>query len=479
MKRMQEQGRREPGRQIGVTATLSRAGLSPRQRVPDSLHDGYELVVLTRGACRVLVGGEIVPLDEGDALLIGPGTPHRHADPSKRTAWLLRFSIDCVSGALAERMRGLGPWKKVALPPGERERWSARCRLVADCLRSRSEGEEDVVRALLRALLSRFIARATGASPASVTDAAFDVIEARHRGRLTLADVARAVGLSPAYLTDLVHKETGHPVHYWITERRMRSARLRLAETKQSIGRIANDVGYADASHFSRAFLARTGMTPQRWRQSMARLRPTAAGGSRYDLDPVRTMFDNDRMVCELARSLTRASSFSDTAEHAAATAAAIFRPNLTLVYRRPIASSAPWPLAAAVPREDASCAPSLQGSGGLMPMVVDGQTLCAEDLDRAPNAHLAAIGALGFSSLLIAPIGAGERCCKGALLVLERRTRTFSEYDRSVLALIAAVCALGDAGPAQKGAGGRASWTNRSVALRVSKEPSSSSVPR
>lgn len=48
----------------------------------------------------------------------------------------------------------------------------------------------------------------------------------------------------------------------------LRRAEDSLARNDAAIGRIALDLGYADAAHFTRAFLTWTGVTPSQWRRS-------------------------------------------------------------------------------------------------------------------------------------------------------------------------------------------------------------------
>ncbi|MEO1447250.1 MAG: helix-turn-helix transcriptional regulator, partial [Cyanobacteria bacterium J06635_11] len=52
----------------------------------------------------------------------------------------------------------------------------------------------------------------------------------------------------------------------WIIERRMVTARQLLKETAQSIKKIAETAGYADAGYFTRQFRQLHGMTPKKWR---------------------------------------------------------------------------------------------------------------------------------------------------------------------------------------------------------------------
>ncbi len=96
--------------------------------------------------------------------------------------------------------------------------------------------------------------------------AVFDFIEAHYQQPIYLSDVAKAAGYSPAYLTNLSQSYTGRTVKSWIIERRMVQARRLLKETAQSIRKIAEISGYADAGYFTRQFRQLHGMTPRKWR---------------------------------------------------------------------------------------------------------------------------------------------------------------------------------------------------------------------
>lgn len=96
----------------------------------------------------------------------------------------------------------------------------------------------------------------------------FDFIEANYYQSITLCHVAQAVGYSAAYLTDLVRRQTGKPVNYWIVERRMAAVRALLLETNQSANQIAEAVGYQNEGHFFRQFRQYHGTTPKAWRKA-------------------------------------------------------------------------------------------------------------------------------------------------------------------------------------------------------------------
>jgi AraC-like DNA-binding protein len=89
-----------------------------------------------------------------------------------------------------------------------------------------------------------------------------EVIAARYREPLTLAQVAGAVGVSPFHLTRLVTAATGVPIYRMVIRRRLREALELVMETRESIARIAVAVGFASQSHLTDAFRREYGRPP-------------------------------------------------------------------------------------------------------------------------------------------------------------------------------------------------------------------------
>ncbi len=83
---------------------------------------------------------------------------------------------------------------------------------------------------------------------------------------LTLKEVARTVWLSPAYLSHLFSRELGWSFVEYVTKVRIERAQMLLVGTSLSISEVAAEVGYRDASYFSRVFKTATGQSPTQYR---------------------------------------------------------------------------------------------------------------------------------------------------------------------------------------------------------------------
>lgn len=88
----------------------------------------------------------------------------------------------------------------------------------------------------------------------------------------SLAHLAAIASVHPAHLTKVFREAYGTSIgDSWQTGRVARACVL-LAESTLSIASIANRLGFADQSHFSRVFSARLGLSPGRYRRaSMSR----------------------------------------------------------------------------------------------------------------------------------------------------------------------------------------------------------------
>jgi AraC family transcriptional regulator len=83
----------------------------------------------------------------------------------------------------------------------------------------------------------------------------------------SLARLARQVGMSEFHFNRLFKRATGVPPSQYQIRLRIDAARRLLRETKLSVIRVGNEIGYSNPSHFARIFRTETGLTPSEYRR--------------------------------------------------------------------------------------------------------------------------------------------------------------------------------------------------------------------
>lgn len=99
-----------------------------------------------------------------------------------------------------------------------------------------------------------------------VTDRCIEYINQRLYGTLKLEEIAKYMGYSPSYLSALFKEKTGMSIHPYIQRRKINEAKGLIIYTRQPLTAIAAALGYHSLSHFSKAFKAETGVSPQQYR---------------------------------------------------------------------------------------------------------------------------------------------------------------------------------------------------------------------
>jgi AraC family transcriptional regulator len=86
-------------------------------------------------------------------------------------------------------------------------------------------------------------------------------------GGVNLTELAGVVNVHPAHLARVFRRHYGVSVGTYLRRVRLDRAAARLARSDDAVARIAADEGFADQSHFTRAFKCHTGVTPARYRR--------------------------------------------------------------------------------------------------------------------------------------------------------------------------------------------------------------------
>lgn len=98
---------------------------------------------------------------------------------------------------------------------------------------------------------------------------AIELVHDRFLEKLSLEMVAATAGVHPAHLARTFRTQTGLPLGAYIRRLRLEWAARRLATSDDALATVALAAGFADQSHFTRAFRRRYGVTPGRYRSAL------------------------------------------------------------------------------------------------------------------------------------------------------------------------------------------------------------------
>lgn len=215
-------------------------------------------------------------LRAGDLHVIPPGVEHRLACARDADVWCAELRPAALDrDRFAPLLAPLDHVARGALPrisiPAQRRDFVAS---LFDELRAVAQREPGLrMESLVALLLAEIGDHAApvrddvGSSRRSdVTAHALAFIAAHAFGPLSLSDVAQGIGRHRSHVAEVVRSETGRSVGDWIAEVRLEEARRRVEGTTELIEVIAERVGYADATHFTRTFKRRFGLSPRAWR---------------------------------------------------------------------------------------------------------------------------------------------------------------------------------------------------------------------
>ena len=266
------------------------------EAVPPHTHDFVELVYVDHGQGFHVVHGQGEPqvVVPGDCFLIAPGESHAFAANQDLHLINVMFLPDVIADEFRHLKDLPGLLSFFLLEPLLREErgFSDRLHLglservaVETCLSTMMDEQTARPIGFTQRIRARFVellvllARAYDQQRSAVTtpthhagadDAirhAIAVMEQEYQGELYLDNIAHRVFLSPGHFAELFRRTTGVAPWDYLIRMRVEAAKRLLSSSTRSLTDIGLAVGFGDASHFTKSFKIREGVTPSAWRR--------------------------------------------------------------------------------------------------------------------------------------------------------------------------------------------------------------------
>lgn len=240
-------------------------------------HETYGIGVVSAGVNRFRYRGESFATPAGRLCTVTAGEPHdcevrEGEDLTYRCLYPAPEALADAAAQLADRPAD----STLFLAPVIADDHTAR--LVAALFEAQTECAPPLARqSLLAALLARTVTRHVTrpvrpapavAAPASVARAR-DYLHSRWAEAVSLEELAAVAGLGTFHLLRLFARSYGLPPHAYQRQLRLTRAK-RLIAAGHGLSQAALEAGFADQSHFTRAFKRAYGITPGIWRAAVA-----------------------------------------------------------------------------------------------------------------------------------------------------------------------------------------------------------------
>lgn len=264
----------------GLPIAVYRVGPSHiRYRMNAHWHPEHEILYVERGSLRLFLNNTPMELQSGDVAFISGGTIHS-AEPTDclyhcitvNLPLMLRKSDACMP--FADRIRS-GAVRIRPYLGGTSVDFAAICRRILDSEARQDEGYPFAVKGeiftFFGAILSAHLytdGAETGGNDASIgrMKRAMTYMEEHYAATVRLSDLAALSDMTPNYFCHCFRVAVGLSPMEYLIRYRLTKAQYALSSTDRSITEIALDCGFGDSGYFIRAFRARFGVTPKRYR---------------------------------------------------------------------------------------------------------------------------------------------------------------------------------------------------------------------
>ncbi|MCP1312477.1 helix-turn-helix domain-containing protein [Paenibacillus tyrfis] len=253
---------------------------------PLHTHDGYEMYFFIQGIANYIIGDDIYQLQPGDMLLFKGEVLHR-VNPSVEVPYV-RSYVNFTADYLQDLLSGDMLHKLLQLfekPSGLLIRWNetelaevdAAFKGVYQEREKETFGYEFMMPSLLAQLLLRayrkskemygtFPAPALSQKEANVRRILL-YLNQNFKEEVKLERLSAVMHLNKYYMCHCFKEITGFTINSYLARKRIDEAKKLLRTGDVPVGRLAEQLGFGGAVHFSRLFKQHVGVSPQMYRK--------------------------------------------------------------------------------------------------------------------------------------------------------------------------------------------------------------------
>ena len=133
-----------------------------------------------------------------------------------------------------------------------------------------AEGEwRAEISAMLKLILLRLIETVSeNALPARMVESLDSYIRENCGEEISNTEIGAIFGYHPFYVSRVLKEKKGITLRQYIISYRLKAAKAQLRTSRKSVAEIAEELGFTDASYFTKTFRSVFGMTPKEYRNS-------------------------------------------------------------------------------------------------------------------------------------------------------------------------------------------------------------------
>jgi AraC family transcriptional regulator, transcriptional activator of pobA len=263
-------------------ATLEEGNRIRRNRQRPHRHDFYQIFWITHGERSFSIDFDSFPVSAPSFVFVPPGAVHTFGTLESTSGYALSFQQDFLEAQghsvdLFQDCPAFDPAHFQAVlrvTPAIEER-ATRCveQIFAE-FSSKQLGYRAAMAALLRLLfieIRRVLSNQAGSNSfqkySSLTARFLRRLNSRPYQMASASEVSRFLGVSRSWLNQLVRKETGKNLTDHLQGRLILESKRLLAHTDLNISEIAYQLGFEDASYFTRLFRQIAQTSPSEFRE--------------------------------------------------------------------------------------------------------------------------------------------------------------------------------------------------------------------